>query len=130
MMHEETLPMLFARHKRLSRATREAVIAMGLELFAKSAPSDSITSVIAPSGINGDAVVEKMQSKYGFTIIGGQDHVKGKIFRLGHMGYCGDFDVVSMIAALEMTLSDLGFKVEMGRGVARATQIIHEELNA
>ena len=124
MMEEETLPKIFARHKKLALATREGVKAMGLELFSKT-PSDSITAVVAPNGIDGEKIVKHLQDKYNFTIIGGQDHLKGKIFRLGHMGYCGDFDVLAMIAALEMTLNDLGFKNELGRGAAAATKILY-----
>lgn len=124
MMREETLPHLFDRHKRLSHATREGVKAMGLELFSK-APSDSITSVVAPAAIDGEKIVKHLQEKYNFTIIGGQDHLKGKIFRLGHMGYCGDFDVLSMVSALEMTLKDLGFSNDLGRGVSASLKVLH-----
>lgn len=124
MMEEETLPKLFARHKKLAAATRAGVKAMGLELFSQD-PSDSITAVIAPAGLDGEKIVKNLQDKYNFTIIGGQDHLKGKIFRLGHMGYCGDFDVLGMVAALEMTLKDLGFKNELGQGVAAATKVLH-----
>lgn len=126
MMQEETFPKLFARHIRLANATREGVKAMGLEVFAKR-PSDSITAVSSP--VDGDAVVKKLQDKYNMTIIGGQDQLKGKIFRLGHMGYCGDFDVLAMLAATEMTLKDLGHKVELGKAVTAASQVIHKGLS-
>lgn len=127
MMLEEGLPNLFKRHQRLALATREAIMAMGLELFSR-APSDSITAVVSPAKIDGEEVVKKMQSKYNFTIIGGQDQLKGRVFRLGHMGYCGDFDVIGVIAALEMSLKDLGFKLEVGKGVQKAVQVLHEKL--
>ena len=129
MIEEEPLPKLFARHKRMARATREAMKAVGCELFAKS-PSDSITAVVAPKGINGDKVVSHLYEKYNMTIIGGQDQAKGKIFRLGHMGYCGDFDVIAMIAATEMTLKDLGHSFEMGAGITAATKILHQGLSS
>jgi aspartate aminotransferase-like enzyme len=127
MILEETLPKLFKRHQRLAAATRAGIIAMGLELFSK-APSDSVTVVCAPSGIDGDKVVSHLLDKYNFSIIGGQDQIKGKVFRIGHMGYCGDFDVISMIAATEMALKDLGFKGEIGKGVAATTQSLYGEL--
>lgn len=127
MMHEETLPRLFARHKRLAQATREAMKAIGLELLAKS-PSDSITAVCSPAKIDGEAVVKHMQKKYNMTIIGGQDRLKGKIFRLGHMGYCGDFDVIAMIAATEMTLKDLGHSFPFGKAVATASEVLHKHI--
>ncbi|MBK9294795.1 MAG: alanine--glyoxylate aminotransferase family protein [Oligoflexia bacterium] len=111
MIFEEGLENVFDRHEKLAQATREGVKALGLKLFAQN-PSNSITAVYAPQGIDGEKIVEHMFKKYGFTIIGGQDHVKGKIFRLGHMGYCSIFDVVSMLKALEFTLKDLGYKKE------------------
>jgi aspartate aminotransferase-like enzyme len=128
MILDETLPKLFERHKRLADATRTAVKAMGLELFAKI-PSESITAVKAPQGIDGEQVVKHMQDKYNITIIGGQDHLKGKIFRLGHMGYCGDFDVLAMLSALEMTLKDLGAKVEIGSGLSQGAKVLHKGLS-
>ncbi len=124
MIEEEGLEKLFKRHKRLADATREGCKAMGLKLFSES-PSNSITAVCIPDGIDGEKVVEHLFSKYGFTIVGGQDKVKGKIIRLGHMGYCGDFDVISMISALEMTMKDLGHKFEWGSGITAASQILH-----
>lgn len=123
---EETLPQLFKRSKRLAKATQEGVKAMGLELFSQS-PSDSITAVRSPSNIDSSKVVKHMQDSYNVTIIGGQDHLKGKIFRLGHMGYCGDFDVVTMLSATEMTLKDLGFDITLGKGVSKALEVLHSE---
>jgi aspartate aminotransferase-like enzyme len=125
MMLEEGLPSMFKRHGTLSKAVREGVKAMGLKLFAQN-PSDSITAVYAPQGVDGEKIVSHMFDKYGFTIIGGQDKLKGKVFRLGHMGYCTGFDVLSMLAALEMTLKDLGYDSSWGDGYKVAAQIIHE----
>lgn len=127
MMEEEGLKKLFARHKRLAHATRESMKAIGLKLFSQI-PSDSITAVYSPNGIDGEKIVSHLQEKYNFTIIGGQGHLKGKIFRLGHMGYCGDFDVISMIAATEMTLVDLGFAKKVGPGVETAARLLHGEI--
>lgn len=125
MMEEEGWGELFARHKRLAQATRAGVRAMGLGLFSK-APSDSITAVKSPNGVDGEKLVDHLSLKYGFTIIGGQDQVKGKIFRLGHMGYCGDFDVIAMMSALEMTLKDFNHSFDWGRGVSAASEILHQ----
>ncbi|MCC6277633.1 MAG: alanine--glyoxylate aminotransferase family protein [Oligoflexia bacterium] len=129
MMLEEGLPRLFKRHARLAKATRESVKEMGLELWA-ALPSDSITAVKTPSGIDGEKIVSHMAQKYNVTIIGGQDQLKGKIFRLGHMGYTGEFDVLAMIGATEMTLKDLGHNLTLGKGVARALQVLHQELKS
>jgi aspartate aminotransferase-like enzyme len=128
MIEQETLAKLFARHRRLANATRAAVKAMGLELFSKK-PSDSITAVVAPDQVDGEKIVRHMSAEYNVTIIGGQDHLKGRIFRLGHMGYCGDFDILAMIGALEMTLKDLGCKIDLGKGVAAATAALYEGMD-
>jgi aspartate aminotransferase-like enzyme len=128
MMLDEGLVKVFARHKRLAEATREAMRAMELKLLAKE-PSDSITAVLAPKGIDGDAVVKRLLDRYNISIVGGQDKLKGRIFRLGHMGYCGDFDVITMISATEMALRDLGYKLDVGTGVAAASRVLYRALS-
>lgn len=125
LMLEEGVQNVFERHAKLAAATQAGVKALGLKLFSES-PSNSITAVVSP--VDGEKVVEHMFKKYGFTIIGGQEHVKGKIFRLGHMGYCSFFDVLGMLGALEMTLKDLGVKsVELGKATKAALQVYHEK---
>jgi aspartate aminotransferase-like enzyme len=64
-----------------------------------------------------------MRDSYGVTIAGGQGHIKGKIIRIAHCGYYGAFDILSTIAALEMTLDGLGAEVSFGSGVARAQEV-------
>ena len=73
-----------------------------------------------PNGIDGSAVVKQMRTRYGITIAGGQDHLKGKIVRIAHIGYMSEFDIITAISGLEMTLSDLGFGIRPGAGVAAA----------
>lgn len=128
IMQEEGLDNIFARHDALARATRAGVVAMGLELFAPSSPSNSLTAVKAPPGIDGGKVVKTLREKYGITIAGGQSQAKGKIFRIAHLGYFDRFDIIIALSALEMTLNELGFKVERGRGVKAAEEIL-EDMN-
>jgi aspartate aminotransferase-like enzyme len=123
-IREEGLEAMFARCSSYAEATREAMKALGLRLFAPDSPSDSITAVLAPEGMDAQAIVKHLRVKYGVTIAGGQDHAKGKIFRLSHMGYLDALDMVTAIAAVEMTLRDLGHKVELGAGVRRAEEIL------
>ncbi|MCD6151871.1 MAG: alanine--glyoxylate aminotransferase family protein, partial [Deltaproteobacteria bacterium] len=104
MIREETLEGVFARHARLANATRAGVQALGLELFAPDDPSNAVTAVKAPEGVDGQDVVKVLRDDYGVTIAGGQDHVKGKIFRLAHLGYVDDLDVLTGLTALEMAL--------------------------
>ena len=119
MLKEETLEGVFGRHERLAKATRAAAGGLGLELFSSS-PVNSVTGIRVPNGVDGSAVVKNMRIKYGITIAGGQDHLKGKIVRIAHLGYISEFDIITAISGLEMTLSDLGFGVRPGAGVAAA----------
>jgi aspartate aminotransferase-like enzyme len=90
---------------------------MGLELFAQ-APSNALTSVKVPAAIDGRKLTEVLRAKYGVTVAGGQGPLKGKIFRVTHMGYYDHLDMVALMAALELALRDLGWKFELGAGVA------------
>jgi aspartate aminotransferase-like enzyme len=95
---------------------------VGLELFAQ-APSNALTSVKVPPEIDGRELAETLRAKYGVTIAGGQGPLKGKIFRVTHMGYYDHLDMVALMAALELALRDLGWKLEMGAGVAAAQKV-------
>ncbi|NPA25911.1 MAG: alanine--glyoxylate aminotransferase family protein [Deltaproteobacteria bacterium] len=123
MVKEETLEGVHARHARLADAMRAGVEALGLELFAPDAPSNAVTAVRAPAGIDGQDVVKVLRGR-GVTIAGGQDHVKGKIFRLAHLGYAGDFDVLTGLAALEMALNELGYDLAGRSGVRAAQELL------
>ncbi len=125
MIREETLAGVHARHARLAAAMRAGVTALGLELFAPDSPSDAVTAVKAPAGIDGQEVVKVLRG-LGVTIAGGQDHVKGKIFRLAHLGYAGDFDVLTGLAALETALAKLGYDLAGRSGVAAAREIFQQ----
>ena len=128
LIREEGLENIFKRHAILAKATRAAVLAMGLELFAKDAPSTAVTAVKVPTQIqNGGAIPKLMREKYGVTIAGGQDELKGKIFRLSHFGYCGPFDITTGISCLELVLNELNFKVPYGKGVGAALEVMAQE---
>jgi aspartate aminotransferase-like enzyme len=118
----EGLPGVFARHDRLARAARAGVQALGLTLFAEH-PGAACTAVTAPPGFDGGAVVKGMR-KRGITIAGGQGSMKGKMFRISHMGYVDPFDVLTALGALEMVLADLGHPVSFGAGVAAAQRVL------
>jgi aspartate aminotransferase-like enzyme len=123
MIKEEGLKNVFARHHRLAQATRKGVRALGLELFAEK-PVDTVTAVKVPPGVDGAALVKVMRDKYGVIIAGGQAHLKGKIFRIAHLGYMNEFDILTALSALEMALSGLGYKVELGKGVKAAEEVL------
>jgi aspartate aminotransferase-like enzyme len=124
MLKAEGLEALFSRQRRLAHAMREGIKAAGLSLFPKESPSDALTAVCAPEGIDGQAIYKNLRTQYGMTAAGGQDHLKGKIFRLSHMGYTDSFDVIAALAATEMVLKGLGHPVKLGIGVGRAQEIL------
>ena len=126
MLKAEGLANIFKRHDRLARATRAGAEALGLELFAKATPSPAITSVVSPKGIDSEKVLAAYAKSHNITIAGGQGEMKGKVFRLGHMGYVGDFDVVIALAALEQVLAELGYPVDWGAAVGAAQKVLAE----
>jgi len=126
ILKREGLPNVFKRHDRLARATRAGVEALGLTLFSKAKPSPAITAVVAPKGIDGEKVLSAFGKSHNITIAGGQGEMQGKIFRLGHMGYVGDFDVIVAISALELVLTELGVPVDLGAGVRAAEKVFAE----
>lgn len=124
LLRQEGLENVFKRHERLANATRAGVKALGLELYPKESPSNSVTAVCAPAGLDGQAIYKNLREKYGITAAGGQDHVKGKIFRIAHLGYADTFDVITAIAGVEMVLKGLGHPVKLGAGVAAAEELL------
>lgn len=125
-MQKAGLQSVFQYHERLARATRTGVKAMGLEIFAK-APSNGVTSVCVPASIpEGGKIVSYMRDNFGITIAGGQDQYKGKIFRLAHLGWFDELDMITILGATELTLSKLGHKLDIGKGVGAALQSFSE----
>ncbi|TAL23697.1 MAG: alanine--glyoxylate aminotransferase family protein [Nitrospirae bacterium] len=124
MLQAEGLENAFRRHEKLAHATREAVKALGLEMFTKESPSNSVTAIAAPKGLDGQEIYKNLRVKYGITAAGGQGHAKGKIFRIAHLGYADTFDTITAIAGVEMTLKGMGYPVKLGTGVAVAEELL------
>lgn len=123
LMKQDGLENIFKRHKKMADATRQAMKALGLELFAPSAASDVVTAAKVPAGIDGEKLVKTMRDTYGVTIAGGQSEMKGKLIRIAHMGYIGEFDIITGISCLEKVLAQMGYKFQMGAGVKAAEEI-------
>ncbi|MER3410018.1 MAG: aminotransferase [Thermoleophilia bacterium] len=118
---ERGLEEAFCRHRRLGRACRAGVKAMGLELFSPDDDSSAVvTAVRAPAGVDSGELLLALRERHGVQLAGGQGPLKGKIFRIGHIGYYDVFDIVTALAAVELTLADLGADIERGEAVARA----------
>jgi aspartate aminotransferase-like enzyme len=124
MLEAEGLPNVFRRHALLADATRSAVRELGLRLLAPGAPSPAATGLHLPEGIDGGKLAKYLRDRMGVTFAGGQDHLKGKVLRIAHIGYFGGFDIVTAIAALEMALTKFGARVELGAGVAAAEKVL------
>ena len=117
MIKEETVEHIWHHHKVLSEAVRNGCESIGLKLFGAPA-SHAVTAVNVPDGVEYGKFNKILKQKYGITTAGGQEHLKGKIFRVSHLGYYDEIDIVGVVAALEWTLHDLNFKFEPGSGVA------------
>jgi aspartate aminotransferase-like enzyme len=125
MFREEGLENVFARHERMAKAARAAMQALGLTLYSKS-PSAAMTTVLAPDGVDSEKLVKHLFKQYGIKLVGGQDAAKGKIFRIAHLGYFDDFDVLVVVGAVERGLHDLGARVQVGAGLAAAQRSFTE----
>jgi len=126
MMQEEGLEQVYARHERLASATRAAATALGLKLLAPENPSPAATGIFVPDGMDGERLLDYLRDHMGLVIAEGQDHLRGKIVRIAHMGYMSVFDVLIAVSGLEMALRKFGFPAKLGHGVAAAQEILME----
>ncbi|MBD1922036.1 alanine--glyoxylate aminotransferase family protein [Microcoleus sp. FACHB-831] len=124
MMKAEGLQNIFSRHQRLMNATRDAVKALGLPLFAPEGAGSPAITAVAPTDVDAEQVRAVMKKRFDIVLAGGQDHLSGKIFRMGHLGFVSDRDILAAVAALEATLRELGYEgFTPGAGVAAAARV-------
>ncbi len=107
---------LYAYHQQMSDSVRDAFTAMGIEFYVNKDYARSVTTLLIPKDVDGEKLKALIQKKYGMTFAGGQDHLKGKILRLAHMGFVDPFDLLSAVAAFELAMKDLGFPALLGKG--------------
>ncbi|HXV02085.1 MAG TPA: alanine--glyoxylate aminotransferase family protein [Gaiellaceae bacterium] len=123
LLLEEGLEAAFERHARLGRACRAGVKAMGLELFS---PDDDrsavVTAINAPDGIDSSELVQMLRDRQGIVLAPGQGPLKGKVFRIGHIGYYDVFDITTALAGVELVLAELGADIERGVGITAALE--------
>lgn len=120
MIRAEGMENVWTRHKRLASGLRSGIEAMGLKLFSDS-PSYAVTPVWVPDGVEWKSFNNILKLENGITIAGGQDEFAGKIFRVSHLGYYDDLDMITVVAAIERTLMQLKFNLTPGAGCG-ATQ--------
>jgi aspartate aminotransferase-like enzyme len=115
------------RHRTLSRAVKEGAKALGLDLFGEGLDDNwTVTAIRAPESADADVICDTIRSEYGCVLAPGQGPLKGKVFRIGHFGYFSELDIIRGLAALEMTLEQLGHPVKRGAAVAAAETVFME----
>jgi aspartate aminotransferase-like enzyme len=124
LYQEEGEEAVLARHRLLSEATKEGVRALGLDLDGEHLERAwAVTAVRAPEGIDGNELVAKVRTDHGIVLAPGQGPLKGKVFRIGHLGQYDRFDIVRCLAALELALGAMGYPVKRGAAVAAAEDV-------
>ncbi|MBE9180526.1 alanine--glyoxylate aminotransferase family protein [Oculatella sp. LEGE 06141] len=124
MMRAEGLENIFARHQRQKNATRAAIAAMGLPLFAADQAASPAITAVAPVGVEAEQIRSILKKRFDIILAGGQDHLKGKIFRIGHLGFVSDRDILTAIGAIETALQDVGYEgCTPGAGIAAAGKV-------
>ena len=119
MMQKEGLEAIFARHARHRDAAHAGMVAMGLPLYAAEGHGSPAITAVAPEGIDAEELRKAVKQRFDILLAGGQDHLKGKVFRIGHLGFVCDRDVLTAVAAIEATLQGLGLhRGQAGAGVA------------
>ncbi len=114
---------VIAEHENMAKAFREACKALGLAIFSRH-PSSAVTGVNSPAGISADEIIKLLKTEFGVTFAGGQDTLKGKIFRCAHMGGIDTEHTIESLKALEQALTKLGYKFKAGSGVETAKKIL------
>jgi aspartate aminotransferase-like enzyme len=124
-LRKEGIENIWARHARMAAAARAGIAALGLELFADP-PAEGLTAVTSPEGLDCGLLLKKLESDYGLKLASGQDPLKGKIFRLAHMGHIDYFDVLAALGGIELVLAEMGRSVELGRSLSAAQKAFAE----
>ena len=128
MMQTEGLENIFTRHARHQKATQEGIKAMGLKLFTKEGYGSPAITAVQPEDIDAESIRKLIKNNFDILLAGGQDHLKGKIFRIGHLGFVNDRDIISVISALESTLDKMGkLKTPIGKGISKTISVLNNE---
>ncbi len=127
MMKQEGLENIFARHQRLTKMTRAAIAGLNLPLLAADEVASNAVTAVRPGSVDAEKIRSVMKKQFDIALAGGQDHLKGQIFRIGHLGFVTERDLLTGITALEATLGELGYEgATPGAGVAAMTRVLAE----
>ena len=126
MMQKEGLNNIFTRHSRHQKATQEGIKAMGLNLFTEEGFGSPAITAVKPENIDSEVIRKIMKDDFDILLAGGQDHLKGKIFRIGHLGFVNDRDIISVISALESSLYKIGkLNAPIGKGITKTISVLN-----
>jgi serine---pyruvate transaminase len=116
---------IWAHNRRLAYGAREGVKALGLDLYGPDDETSAmVTAFLMPDGIDGQKCYSVLRDRHGIVLAGGQGKLRGRIMRIGHMGFMNEFDIVTALAGLELALAELGYRSPVpGAGAARAIEV-------
>ena len=121
---KEGLENIFVRNKKFAEAVREAFKSIGLKIFNEKSPSEAVTAILLPEFVDGQKLVKFLRDKYKVSIAGGQEHLKGKIIRIAHMGFISTFDLIVGVSAVEMALKEFGYEFEFGKATTKLMELL------
>ncbi len=124
LVKKEGLENIFERNKKFAYATREAFKEIGLKIFNEKSPSEAVTAILLPESVDGQKLVKFLRDNYKISIAGGQEHLKGKIIRISHMGFISRFDLIVGVSAVEMALKEFGYKFEFGKAITKLMELL------
>ncbi len=124
MIREEGLERVFLRHAFLAEGVRRGVLGMGLSLLVNGTEaSNSVTAVRVPRGLDVKAFMSTARDRYHIVLGGGLGKLEGKIFRIGHMGYLNETEVLAIIGGIEMSMAHCGAEIQPGAGVRACEEV-------
>ncbi len=123
-INKEGIELRWKKFEKMAQGTREAAKALGLEVFS-SAPSASVTAITSPEDIRSSNIVKILREEHGVSIAGGQANCKDKIFRIAHMGWINEQDLIDCFSLLEKVLRGLGYEFKQGASVLRLEEVFH-----
>jgi aspartate aminotransferase-like enzyme len=124
-IRSEGIEQVWAKTRVLAQAMRAGIESLGLRLTTAQ-PADGMTAVFFPEGLDGKLFLSRLQIRFGIKLAGGQGPLKGRIFRIAHMGASDELDIISSLAAIELVLAEMGQDVKLGIGVAAASRVLAE----
>jgi aspartate aminotransferase-like enzyme len=128
MIEEEGFENVIKRHELLKTMTREGVKALGIPLLTNDEAASPTVTAVMPEGDKANAIRKVMKDKFNISLAGGQGKLSGKIFRIGHMGYCNPYDILTVLTALEMAINEMENKDVLGVATRRAQEVWTEHV--